>query len=337
MPQNAVTLLPIVLIGAAVTLGSMIVWGVILYRLSTGRPLVPFEPRRAVPWNGLDLAMVLAVLMLLGIAGHRALALYHNGPAPDVMGPAEFAVSMGVELATLAFALALMVLSGGATATDLGIRAPKLGRDLILGGLAYLAAVVPVSAIQLGLQQFLPYKHPLIESYRQHPGPEMLAVSMVLAVVVAPFCEELFFRVLLQGWFETVAARWRQSRLARPDAAVGSVGSEDAGAILPALPQPDDANPYRSPLAASSPPEFPSVQALDVKPAWWPILASSIIFALMHWGQGLAPVPLFFLALVLGYLYQRTHRIWPSLVVHVLLNGGSMLILWLSLRAEPGM
>lgn len=67
-------------------------------------------------------------------------------------------------------------------------------------------------------------------------------------------------------------------------------------------------------------------------PAWWPILLSAALFAMLHIGQGPAPIPLFFLALVLGYLYQRTHRIWPSLTTHFLLNAGSMLILWSQIR-----
>ncbi len=63
---------------------------------------------------------------------------------------------------------------------------------------------------------------------------------------------------------------------------------------------------------------------------------SSALFALCHYGQGLAPISLFFLALVLGYLYQRTHRLWPSLVVHMLLNGGSIVILWLTVGSGLG-
>ena len=64
----------------------------------------------------------------------------------------------------------------------------------------------------------------------------------------------------------------------------------------------------------------------------WPrgrlsILISSAIFALVHIGDGPAPVALFFLALVLGYQYQRTHRILPSIVTHAAFNGTSMLML----------
>ena len=51
-----------------------------------------------------------------------------------------------------------------------------------------------------------------------------------------------------------------------------------------------------------------------------PILISSFIFAIMHWGQGAAPIPLFFLAVALGYLYRRTGSIVAPLVVHIVLN-----------------
>jgi membrane protease YdiL (CAAX protease family) len=67
-------------------------------------------------------------------------------------------------------------------------------------------------------------------------------------------------------------------------------------------------------------------------PSWWPIALSALLFAMMHLGNGAAPIPLFFFAVVLGYLYQRTHRLWPSLVTHLLLNAGSMLILWSQFR-----
>jgi membrane protease YdiL (CAAX protease family) len=61
-----------------------------------------------------------------------------------------------------------------------------------------------------------------------------------------------------------------------------------------------------------------------------PILISSLFFALMHLGHGAAPVPLFFYALALGYLYNRTHRIAPSIVAHLALNSTSMAMLFLA-------
>ena len=61
---------------------------------------------------------------------------------------------------------------------------------------------------------------------------------------------------------------------------------------------------------------------------WLPIVVSSLLFALAHFGYGPDPIPLFLLALILGYVYQRTHRIVPSIVTHALFNGMSLFALW---------
>jgi hypothetical protein len=61
---------------------------------------------------------------------------------------------------------------------------------------------------------------------------------------------------------------------------------------------------------------------------WFPILISSTAFGFAHFGYGPEPVPLFLLALVLGFLYQRTHRIVPSIIAHALFNLFTMIILW---------
>ncbi|MEM0926566.1 MAG: CPBP family intramembrane glutamic endopeptidase [Planctomycetota bacterium] len=59
--------------------------------------------------------------------------------------------------------------------------------------------------------------------------------------------------------------------------------------------------------------------------AFWPILVTSFLFAAMHFGQGAAPIPLFFLSIGLGLLYQRTGRLIPVIIVHMLLNGATLL------------
>ena len=49
----------------------------------------------------------------------------------------------------------------------------------------------------------------------------------------------------------------------------------------------------------------------------------------MHLGTGLDPIPLFFLGAILGYLYNKTHRLLPCIVVHMLFNGFSLACVWL--------
>lgn len=58
--------------------------------------------------------------------------------------------------------------------------------------------------------------------------------------------------------------------------------------------------------------------------SWWPIIVTSVVFASLHLGQGAAPIPLFFLSIGLGILYQSTGRLAPAILVHMLLNGATL-------------
>ncbi|MCA9149322.1 MAG: CPBP family intramembrane metalloprotease [Planctomycetales bacterium] len=102
------------------------------------------------------------------------------------------------------------------------------------------------------------------------------------------------------------------------------------------IPRTDDLNPYRSPLEAS--PVAIAAESCDAsdldetcgvgglglpttrRGRWVPIGISATLFALAHVGQGPAPIPLFLLAVGLGYIYQRTHRILPCILIHFLVN-----------------
>jgi membrane protease YdiL (CAAX protease family) len=66
------------------------------------------------------------------------------------------------------------------------------------------------------------------------------------------------------------------------------------------------------------------------------VLLSAALFAGLHWSHGPDPIPLFVLAVGLGYLYQQTHRFLPCVVVHFLLNGCTMAILLVELLAGRG-
>src|SRR5207247_1405255 len=89
---------------------------------------------------------------------------------------------------------------------------------------------------------------------------------------------------------------------------------------------------YGPPLDSSGVPQFfpPSFWK-----QWLPIFLSSIIFALMHISHGLAWIPLTLLAFGLGYIYQRTHRILPSITVHFCLNALSMAAFWVQMFDAP--
>lgn len=58
-----------------------------------------------------------------------------------------------------------------------------------------------------------------------------------------------------------------------------------------------------------------------------PIYLLQVVLSGIFAGSKIAPdpIPIFFLALVLGGLYFRTHRILPSIVLHAILNGFTLL------------
>jgi len=101
---------------------------------------------------------------------------------------------------------------------------------------------------------------------------------------------------------------------------------------------PVDSNPYAPAQIVDQSSEIPRAELADQQPelqgpaAWLPIAVSSAIFALLHYSHGPDWIPLLLLAGGMGYLYQRTHRLLPSLVVHSLLNSLSMWGLWVAVK-----
>ncbi len=58
----------------------------------------------------------------------------------------------------------------------------------------------------------------------------------------------------------------------------------------------------------------------------WPIVVTSLFFAGMHFGQGAAYIPLFFLSVGLGYLYRQTGRFAVPVAIHMILNGTTLCV-----------
>jgi membrane protease YdiL (CAAX protease family) len=208
-----------------------------------------------------------------------------------------------------------------ATRRDLGIQSlpRQLARDIGVGLIACLAAVAPVYGIQ-GLLLYLlqrddPSHHPLIEMVTNgQPNVGIMLLAAVAAVIVAPICEEITYRLVLQGWLE----KWEDEKL--------GWRTEQANdeARMTNHDEPNSSFVIRAP----SFPDPPRRGVGGLPYGWMPILVSSALFALAHYGYGPEPAPIFLLALVLGYVYQRTHRIIPCIVAHALFNLLTMLALW---------
>jgi membrane protease YdiL (CAAX protease family) len=340
-------------------------WAVAFARLVGGRPAVSFQPRRAVPWGLIDLAMVLVVLLALQLMMfpvlHQAFGVDLGRGLDELPAQQQVIVLTGAavsSLAALLISLALIWLRTAANRHDLGIRWVKLAYDFRLGLISFAMLIVPVFGIQYILTQWMSMetKHPLVELVQENPQAGYFVCSAIAALVIAPVAEEYFFRVLLQGWLENVASALRCSSLGAgfpmrrssqlllgPHRGLGPQSCRHPGPSeieVPADPprpaesngangdpaqEVEDSEPVGAPAQGSMGTDgFPA----RVGPALWPTWSSSCLFALAHFNHGPDPIPLFFLALGLGYLYQRTHRVLPCVIVHFLVNAISMLQLW---------
>ena len=310
---------------------SVAVWTAVLGRVRRGDEIIALEPRRTTPWAFVDLLLVVMAKFLFEMLGQVLLRDVWGIDLPDdirALGdhliPLQLVYTSST-LATFAFAVVLLCLRAKANAADLGLRLDRLRYDLRVGFLGFVALAPPVYALQAALVHFFPTQHPLIDILRERPETAAVVVVSLSVAVVAPITEEFFLRVLLQGWLERIVAT------AVPGA-FRSADHEQSNSPIPeaSSADKDDAqteNPYAAPRAA---PAAAAQNIADVRLARAiPIVTSSLVFALLHVGQGPAPIPLFFLALGLGYLYQRTHRIWAPVVVHFLLNTASLAMLWL--------
>lgn len=153
--------------------------------------------------------------------------------------------------------------------------------DVVDGIKATVLLLPPVLMISGLVNQIVPYEHVVLDSMKSMKSIGELTLVFVTTALVTPFVEEFIFRVLLISGLERIAEHLRP--------------------------------------AMASDVELSTNSGLQDRPIW-PIFISSFLFAILHLGQGAAPIPLFFLALGLAIVYRRTRRIWPVMIVHMGLN-----------------
>ncbi|MFA7236454.1 MAG: CPBP family intramembrane glutamic endopeptidase [Phycisphaeraceae bacterium] len=65
------------------------------------------------------------------------------------------------------------------------------------------------------------------------------------------------------------------------------------------------------------------------RPGRWPVIvATSTLFALVHWGSVSPPAlpGLFVLGMGLGYVYERTGALWASMLLHLMFNAANIAV-----------
>ena len=315
-----------------VFLASLIFWVQLIGLWLRRGALLEYEPRKPVPWGPIAIVPAVALVLLALLSALMADAA-HDVPIDPSVAAQNLLASMFLQAMLTALVLGIAVLSN-ATAFDLGLRPSgrNMARDIIIGLAACLAAVAPVHAVQ-GLMLYLleqedPSHHPLVKMItRGEPHFGMLLLATLAAVVVAPICEEVIYRLMLQGWLE----KWEDERLGWRAASIASANEgnsayEFSEELNDEVRMTNDESPELSPPSISAAPPRRGVAGLPH--GWFPILVGSALFAAAHFGYGPEPVPIFLLALILGYVYQRTHCIVPCIVAHALFNLLTMIALW---------
>jgi membrane protease YdiL (CAAX protease family) len=337
---------------AALLLGiTLVTWSILFFRRRPGQPWVAYEPRRPVPWGLVDVLLAVGLLIVcssvaLALAGVPPQEQTRSGPPalePDLQASAIYSQA-AVSLAVICLSAVAILWRHRADRRELGWAVDRIGSDVRLGIVAFLALAPPVYVLQIVLVTWFKSHHPLVEMLRKDPQPHLIVACIVSAVVVAPVAEEYLFRGLLQGWLERLATGRDHSR----ELFVG--GRTEAVDIQPSEKSPaenfESSNSYSA--LRVSPAQGIAEAMHDFDPAtnvaYWPMAVSAMIFALLHLSHGPDWIPLFFLAMGLGYLYRQTHRILPSIVVHFLLNACSIAMFFvevffpnLAVLGTPGM
>jgi len=281
---------------------SLAVWTWVGTRVYVGKKVVPYERRRPVPWGGIE------VLFLLGFF--------------------VFAPPVTVVAAVQLF--------------DVSLPEPTQEGDARTPDVAH-----PVARV-------------VLESH----NPWDVLLACLLAVLIAPVVEELMFRVVLQGWVEKLENRYRRRLPAGLRVLPGAAPVLFASVVFaamhyrvagPRVPVDILAFFFRCQAVAGittvlvgalvfrlgSGATFSDVGLVvrrlpgDIRlgllaylavtgPIYLVLIAANLVIPKTVSAD---PIPLVFLAIVLGALYYRTHRIVPSIVLHMAFNATAVVML----------
>jgi membrane protease YdiL (CAAX protease family) len=316
---------------------SIVGWIVIAVAKSMGRPLpIADEAQQPPPWGLVDVLLGFFAWIAAQIIAVRMLGLTRaDGDSLSLGTMASIQVFVAVAILMVG---AWLVFNFGRRSNWCGWSFAKLPYDVFLAVIVFCLSaplmwfIMFVASLAGGVE----YNHPLIEAINANPAS--IFAALWVAVVAAPLIEEFLFRVLLQGYLQSMAdsqqrhpLAWFLGRGRLPTSNERVLTSEaesiNRQSIETDLTSIDPSNPYAI-VTKSEPTDLSnhdqSQQNIAATPAsqlrWWPISISGVIFGLMHFEYGVSWIPLIFFGWVLGWLYQRTNRIWPSMIAHMVSN-----------------
>ncbi len=263
------------------------------------------------------------------------------------------------DLVLLAIAPLILRMTSRSPFRDLGLSFNRWWLQVGVGLVAFLAIQPSLVATQIAMTKIWEDQpHPLVKLVKDEFSPGVPQLAILLAVIVAPIAEELVYRGIIQSWLvnRTASALNGVSSLisrgmTTESSPVSSCQRHDDES--PSVPSENPANPGEThaaePVAidsSSRPPEFhregaapielptqpensapPNTQLARRAAAIMGITITSLIFAALHFDQWPAPIALFLLSVVIGYVYERTGSLIAAMCMHAAFNGLSTFLL----------
>lgn len=316
-------------------------------RLRRGEPILPRQPRRPVPWGLAGVLLVAGGYVALWAAAHALEGALFGPPA----SPTAEALSSPPRASPALRGPAPPAAAGPEHASEaVGAgRPPKQSPDV---------------------------NHPLIRLIRQRPHWTTLAGALLVAVLIAPVVEEFLFRLLLQGWLESLETRlrhfWALGQYAEGALPVLLVSAAFAALHYREAEPPAQAEALAREVGCHAVASLATLlfglaclrgfsgatlEDLGVRPAMIgsdirlglgafltvaapmygvQIALSLILPALVSKPIAPDPITLGLFAMLLGTLYSRTHRIVPAITLHMALNATSVLLAWFTMPLWEG-
>ena len=268
-------------------------WFVVSRALRRHTPVFPHTAKWVSQFDFLDVIIIIFASVLLPSFFLLPKLILVSGSNPDLqitsgsMLLVSATSSVGVLIGTILAACSMLLRHGSLSSVRL---TPMPLMNLIGISLVAIILFIPLTYIANGIVSLLvPYSHPLLESLSSQRSTYSLWLAVFSAVIVAPISEEFMFRGVLFGFFERIE-RYFTTRIGTPLVSNG--------------------------IFSRSTRNLP----------YFAILASGLIFGLLHWGHGAAWIPLSLLGMALAYLTHRTGNLLPAIAVHMSLNGFSTVI-----------
>jgi len=344
--------------------GVLTSWGYLIVRVVQGKPLLAPEPWKPRVWGFVDI-FIAAIFVIFwqrqsAIVGCSLLGLNRQEISVSQAIPLPLATILGLGNVAAMLTICLWIaLRHRASLAQLGFAFSRWWKHIGIGVIAAFASIPLVYALMGAVSYSFDnkYSHPLLEEMKREGSLTAYLLALTSAVLIAPLVEEFLFRVLIQGWLQSVPFGSLKSIFLgqREDSRYALVVTAPNSAAAQSATQSPQLNPYAplnvtvveaaantnlntnsalDPNTDSAAHVEPAHDRLATIPPIWPSFVTGTLFGLAHYGYGLSFIPLIILGIILGLLYRATHSIWPSLVVHIILNGNSMLMLGFSILIE---